>query len=112
MRISTGQYLRRLDEMAANLREVVAILGKAEKEHIHWLIAISFPQQLLIFFLKNIVLSGPIRLDSDEGQMGARAKEELASVEKLTTDLREISTSNISVVNSTADVVDNSFVSR
>ncbi len=44
--------------------------------------------------------------------MGARAKEELASVEKLTTDLREISTSNISVVNSTADVVDNSYVSR
>ncbi len=50
MRISTGQYLRRLDEMAANLREVVAILGKTEKEQIHWLIAISFPQQLLIFF--------------------------------------------------------------
>ncbi len=49
MRISTGQYLRRLDEMAANLREVVAILGKTEKEHIHWLIAISFPQQSLLF---------------------------------------------------------------
>ncbi len=113
MRISTGQYLRRLDEMAANLREVVAILGKAEKEQIHWLIAISFPQQSLLFFKKNsLVLSGPIRQDSDEGQMGARAKEELASVEKLTTDLREISTSNISVVNSTADVVDNSYVSR
>ena len=71
MRISTPQYLAKLQELAVSLKDVIAIMG-------------------------------PIRADSDEGQMGIKAKEELRTIQGLITELskQSVHTSTLLLNNS------------
>ena len=74
MRISTAQYLSKLQDLAQDLKEVISILG-------------------------------PIRMDSDEGQMGLKAKDELRSIENLIKELSRQS-ANVSTLSGGNNALD------